>query len=250
MAKKGARPIKRRKDARRAKRAPLGRRLLLYTLATAALATILYASWLWWDMRTWRPDEAAYPEQGAVVPAKPQNLRFSALNAIGAQFVYLRLEQTPRALDDDFADRFTRASKTSLKIGVLLPFNPCLPADPQSTYFTQMVARNADLMPPVIELDMLAEQCADKVSDAAIESEIMTLINQVELHAGKPVVLKIGRDFERRYNLANTIERDLWLTRDRAKPNYAGRPWLLWSANSQLVTEAAEEPIEWVVVQK
>jgi len=38
--------------------------------------------------------------------------------------------------------------------------------------------------------------------------------------------------------------------RDRARPDYAGRPWLLWSANSALVTAASAEPLEWVVVQK
>lgn len=250
MAKKAIRSRNTRSDARRKKQPPLARRIALYTLATIVLATILYASWLWWDMRSWRPDEASYPEQGAVIRSGPEQLRFSALSAIGAKFVYLRLEDSSRAEEDDFASRIERASGTQLKIGVLLPFNPCLPADPQSTYFTQMVARNADLLPPAIELNLAEAECASKVSDAAIESEVMTLINQVELHAGKPVVLKVSRDFEERYKIANTVERDLWLERDRAKPNYAGRPWLLWSANSQLISEAAEEPIEWVVIQK
>ena len=35
-----------------------------------------------------------------------------------------------------------------------------------------------------------------------------------------------------------------------ARPDYAGRPWLLWSANGQYVSEASETPIEWVVVQR
>ena len=49
-------------------------------------------------------------------------------------------------------------------------------------------------------------------------------------------------------SLAVTV--DLDRKYPRARPDYAGRPWLLWSANSQLVSEATEEPIEWVVVQK
>ena len=70
------------------------------------------------------------------------------------------------------------------------------------------------------------------------------------MHAGKPVILKLGKAFEQRHHIARMLDRDLWLARDRARPDYAGRPWLLWSANSQLMTEASEEPIEWVVVQK
>jgi lysozyme len=106
------------------------------------------------------------------------------------------------------------------------------------------------LLAPAIALESLADGCQPEVSDAAVESELMTLINQIETHAGKPVILKLSPAFEARHRTATTLARDLWLARDRARPDYAGRPWLLWSANSALVSEASEEPIEWVVVQK
>jgi lysozyme len=102
----------------------------------------------------------------------------------------------------------------------------------------------------VIALTRLGEMCAEPVSDAAVESELVTLINQIEAHAGKPVILKLARDFQKRHRSAQALERDLWLMRDRAQPDYAGRPWLLWSANSSYESEASEEPIEWAVVQK
>jgi lysozyme len=133
---------------------------------------------------------------------------------------------------------------------VVLDFDPCLPADRQSGLFTQMVPRDAALLPPAIGLMQLADGCVPKVSDAAVESELMTLINQIEMHSGEPVILRLSPAFEARHKTATTLTRDLWLMRDRARPDYAPRPWLLWSANSQLVTDAAEEPIEWVVVQK
>ena len=88
------------------------------------------------------------------------------------------------------------------------------------------------------------------MSDAAVESELMTLVNQVEMHTEKPAILKLSEDFEERYSTARTTARDLWLVSDRARPDYTGRPWLLWSANRYLVTEAADDPIEWVVVQR
>jgi lysozyme len=78
----------------------------------------------------------------------------------------------------------------------------------------------------------------------------MTLINQIELHAGRSVILKLSPAFETRHRTATALARDLWLARDRARPDYAGRPWLLWSANSARVTEASAEAVEWVVVQR
>jgi lysozyme len=237
----------------RARKAP--RRWLWRFAALAALFAIAFAGWLWWDMREWRPDEVLYPEQGALIPASGGEVRFATLKAVGAQFVYLPLVAGPAAgarggVQGGFADRFARAREAGLQVGVMLEFDPCARADAQSGAFAQMVPRDGDLLPPAIGLARLADGCTPKVSDAAVESELMTLINQIETHAGKRVILKLAPAFQERHNTATALTRDLWLARDRARPDYAGRPWLLWSANSALVTEASEDPVEWVVVQK
>lgn len=227
------------------------RRWLWRLAALAVLFGLAFAAWLWWDMRSWRPDPALYPEQGALVPQGGAPVRFETLKAIGARFVYLPLEAGSDAEGPGgFADRFAQARKAGLRVGVLLDFNPCLGADAQSGMFAQMVPRDPELLPPAIGLQRLADACDPKVSDAAVESELMTLINQIELHAGKPAILRLSPAFQDRHKTATALARDLWLARDRARPDYAGRPWLLWSANSARVTEASEEPVEWVVVQK
>lgn len=228
------------------------RRWAVRTLALAVVLGLAFAAWLWWDMRSWRPDRALYPEQGAFVPASAGEVRFRTLKAIGAQFVYLPLAPGDTAAEapGGFADRFAAARAAGLKVGVVLEFDPCLAADAQSGMFAQMVPRDKDLLPPAIGLETVATSCTPKVSDAAVESELMTLINQVETHAGRPAILKLSPAFQARHDTATTLARDLWLARDRARPDYAGRPWLLWSANRALVTEASETPVEWVVVQK
>jgi lysozyme len=240
-----------RKTAGRKASRGSGRRWLWRLAALAALVGFAFAAWLWWDMRSWRPDEALYPEQGALVPASGTEVGFKTLKAIGAQFVYLPLAAGAQAnAPGGFADRFARAREAELKVGVVLEFDPCFPADRQSGIFAQMVPRDAALLPAAIGLDRMADGCDPNVSDAAVESELMTLINQIERHSGAPVILKLSPAFQDRHKTATALSRDLWLMRDRARPDYAGRPWLLWSANSQLVSEASEEPIEWVVVQK
>lgn len=236
-----------RKSSARTSARGSGRRWLLRGAALAVLVGIVFAGWLWWDMREWRPDEALYPEQGALAPAGEGAIKFETLKAIGAQFVYLPLGS---GAGGEFAARFARAREAGLRVGVAIEFDPCLPADRQSGLFAQMVPRDPALLPPAIGLMRVADGCNPKVSDAAVESELMTLINQIEMHSGEPVILRLSPGFEARHATASTLTRDLWLMRDRARPDYAARPWLLWSANSQLVTDAAEEPIEWVVVQK
>ncbi|MHA7820179.1 MAG: glycoside hydrolase family 25 protein [Erythrobacter sp.] len=219
-------------------------------VALTVLVGAGFLAWFWWDMRSWRPDAGQYPEQGAVIASGSPAVRFETLKAIGAQFAYLELANVSGAPDPGFAARLAAARGAGLRVGIVQPFDPCLRADAQSARFTLMVPRDAGLLPPAISLVRTAVDCQPAVSDAAVESELMTLVNQIEMHAGKPVILKLDREFEARHGTATSTARDLWLVRDRARPDYAGRPWLLWSANSQLVSEASEGPIEWVVVQR
>lgn len=218
--------------------------------ALLVLFALTFAAWFWWDMRGWRPDSALYPEQGAVIASGVSATKFETLAATGAGFVYLELSSAGTAPDPGFAERLSSARGSKLKTGISMPFDPCLKADAQSARFTRMVPRDGSLLSPALALRRLGSGCVPAVSDAAVEAELMTLINQIEMHSGKPVILRLARDFELRHDIARMIERDLWLERDRARPDYAGRPWLLWSANGQFVSEASETPIEWVVVQR
>ncbi|MEO0643090.1 MAG: glycoside hydrolase family 25 protein [Pseudomonadota bacterium] len=239
-----------KRTRRRTRRAGGLARRLLQLGALILLAAMAYAGWFWHEMRTWRPDEALYPEQGAVIASGASGIRFETLKATGAAFVYLELAPAGAPPDPGFRARLRAAKASGLKVGILQPFNPCLRADPQSARFTRMVARDPELLPAGLALTQLPDQCEPSVSGAAVMSEVLTLVNQMEMHAGQPVILKLGKAFETRFRLADALDRDIWLARDGFLPRYAQRPWLLWSANRQMVSEASAQPVEWVVVQR
>jgi len=243
-----ARRPKARSKSRRGGFNPVG--CLWQAFALGVLATILFSAWLWFDMQSWRPERSEYPEQGAVIASGASGTRFEALKAQGAQFVYLALAPEGAPPDPGFRERFERAKASGLKVGIVQPFDPCSRADPQSARFTRMVPRDDEMLPPALALIALPTTCNPQVSEAAVTSEVLTLINQIETHAGKPVILKLGQAFETKFRISSMVERDLWLMRDRSEPRYAPRPWLLWSANAGLQSAASPQPIEWVVIQK
>lgn len=218
-------------------------------LGLLLLAALAGAAWLWWEMRHWRPDEGEFPDQGAEVGAADGPVNFRTLRALDADFVYLDASAGTATQDARFGNNLAAARAAGLQVGAVHRFDPCAMADGQSANFVTMVPRDPALLSPAIELSGTATDCPERVGDAAVESELMTLINQIEMHAGTPVILKIDPGFEERYHLAGTLQRHLWLTRTRFEPTYAGRPWLLWTANTALQTEAAEAPLRWVVVQ-
>jgi lysozyme len=215
----------------------------------ALLLVLALGGWLWWQVQLWTPPEGQYPDQGAEISASDGAVNFRTLRALGADFVYLDASRGAKREDARFSRNLAEARAAGLRVGAVHVFDPCAMADGQSANFVTMVPRGPDMLPPAIALDRTADDCPQRVGDAAVESELMTLINQIEAHAGRPAILKVSPEFENRYGLAGRLERNLWLVRTRLRPDYAGRPWLLWTANRALRSEAAEEPIRWVVVQ-
>ena len=221
----------------------------LRALALLALIAAVAGGWLWWHVGHWMPDAALYPDQGVVVSEAQGTVGFRTAAALGAGFAYLEASDGARRQDSRFARNLAAAREAGLQVGAVHHFDPCTMADRQSANFVTIVPRGAGLLPPAIELDRTADQCAEPVSDAMVASELMTLINQIEMHAGKPVILMIDRQFEARHPVAARIERNLWVVGTWREPTYAGRPWLLWTANEALMSEVSEEPIGWVVAR-
>ncbi len=222
----------------------------LRLLGAVVLLGIVAALWGWWDLRHWRPSRQAFPMQGVEVSGEDGAVDWKALKATGASFAYLDASASAFARDEAFVKNLEDARAAKLQVGAVHRYDPCQPAEAQAANFVTVVPRDRTMLPPAVDLDMLADDCPVKVTDAAVESELMTFINQIETHTGKPTILKISPAFEDRYHLASAIDRNVWLVRTRFQPDYAGRPWTLWTASAMFDSAAAEEPLKWVVVQR
>lgn len=221
----------------------------LRLLASLLLIALVFGAWGWWHLHHWTPPRDAYPMQGVEIGVTDGTVDWRALKAIGANFAYIDASASTFARDPSFVKNFEEARSIRLQLGAVHKYDPCQPAEKQAANFVTVVPRDAQMLPPAVDLDQLADDCPVKVSDAAIESELTTFLNQIENHTGKPAMLKLSRGFEARYHIAAAVDRNLWLVRDRFEPGYGGRPWTLWTANTALANEANEEQVRWVVVQ-
>lgn len=221
----------------------------LRILGALLLVALVGGGWTWWQMHHWLPDRAEFPMQGVEIGTDDGEVNWDSLKAIGVDFAYIDSSASAFARDPRFVVNFDAARAAKMQVGAVHRYDPCQPADKQAANFVTTVPRDPSLLPPAVELDMLADGCPVHVSDAKVESELMTFLNQIETHAGKPVILKVTAGFEARYGIAHKLDRNLWLVRDRLMPDYAGRPWTLWTANTHLANEVAQDDLRWVVVQ-
>jgi lysozyme len=226
-----------------------GKRTRLRLIGAGLLVAMVAGGAGWWHVTHWTPDRAAWPLQGVEVGSEDGAVNFAALRAIGADFAYLDASASAFARDPAFVTNLEAARAAKMQVGAVHRYDPCQPAEKQAANFVTVVPREKALLPPAVALDDLADACPVKVSDAAVESELTTFLNQIETHTGKAAILKISPAFEARYHIARAVDRNLWLERTRFQPDYAGRPWMLWTANAALATEASPDPLRWVVVQ-
>lgn len=218
--------------------------------ALLLLAGLVAGVTAWWIGRHWMPDRALYPMQGALVGAADGAVDFNALSAVGADFVYLEASSGALGRDAAFARNLAAVQRSGLNFGVVHDYDPCIPAERQAANFVTIVPRGTSQLPPAIALDRLATECDDSMFEQAVESELITFLNQVEGHVGQPAVLKISPRFEAEYAIAGRMERNLWLERDWLLPEYGGRPFALWTANSALRGEGTPGPVRWVVLRQ
>ncbi|MEO6041481.1 MAG: glycoside hydrolase family 25 protein [Croceibacterium sp.] len=217
--------------------------------AALALAALVGGGWLWWQGQHWAPSRREFPIQGVLIGARDGAPDFAALRAVGARFAYLEASSGAGGRDPQFARNLQAAREAGFRYGVVHAYDACAAAERQAANFMTLVPRDRALLPPAVALSRTAETCQDRLSETAMESELTTFLNQIEGHVGQPAVLLLSPGFESHYHVATRLDRALWLTRDWLQPDYGGRPWTLWTANSARRTEASEAPLRWVVAQ-
>lgn len=228
------------------KRSTRWRSRALSVLVLIAAGAALY---VWWESQHWAPERSAFPAQGVLVGEDDPYPDFAGLHAVGADFAYLEASRGADGRDPSFASNLDQIAQTGLPFGAVHYYDPCVSAEIQAANFVTIVPRSIDQLPPAIALEKLATECGDPISEASLESELTTFLNQVEGHVGQPAIMKVSEEFEARYLIASRIERGLWLSGDWVEPEYGGRPWTLWTANSGLRLPISEERFRWVVAQ-
>lgn len=172
-----------------------------------------------------------------------------ALAAIGADFAYIDATRGSERRDPMFATNAEAATQAGLRIGAVHHFSLCRLAGDQATLFNTTVPRSGRMLPPAIALDF-SEDCGDRPSRDLVLSELSTFLNQVETHSGKPALLRPSAEFEEMYGLSDAINRTFWLESDYFPPDYAAKPWVMWTANSHRRVTGVGELADWVVVRQ
>jgi len=225
----------------------IARRTLVTLLLIAAGAAIL--AFLGWRLITgWAPSRDQYPVQGIAISAGNAPVDWHVARAKGVNFAYLTATYGADRRDGRFSSFLEDAAKQNVRTGAVHRFSLCRLAADQAALFITTVPRSSQALPAVLALDF-DDQCVDRPGREIVLSEISTFLNQIETHSGKPVVLRISADFEKLYQLSGAIDRTIWLEQDYFPPNYAAKPWVMWTVSKQHRVRGVSGGVDWIVVR-
>jgi lysozyme len=217
-------------------------------LAAIALAVLLGLFVLWRVTIGWAPSRDEYPVQGIVVDAKNGKPDWPMLAATGVDFAYLTATEGDKTRDPSFAANLEAVRDAGIRYGALHRFDICRLASDQATLFITTVPRSTNALPAAVALDY-SNTCSSKPDRALILSEVATFLSQIEAHSGTPAVLMIAQDFEEQYRISTAVDRNVWLERTWLLPDYAAKPWVMWTANPARSIDGIEGRVKWAVVR-
>ena len=210
----------------------------------AALAGALYAFAL-----QWRPSTDQYPLQGVDVSHHQGPIQWPSVKAAGADFAYIKATEGGDDRDPLFAQNWLDSSAAGLRHGAYHFYTLCRPASEQATNFIATVPREADALPPAVDLEF-GGNCAARPSRETLLAELETFLKMIEAHAGKRAILYVTREFDDEYAVSRGIDRTLWLRRLFLPPNYGARRWVMWQASSIRHIEGIDGRVDWNVVRE
>lgn len=221
---------------------------ILKGLLGLLLAGAIVAGGGWYAFTHWSPPRETYPTQGIDVSHHQGKIDWRAVRAAGADFAYIKASEGGDLRDDRFAENWRTANEAGVKRGAYHFFTLCKPGRDQATNFIAMVPREAEALPPALDLEF-GGNCANRPARDALLAEIATFIEMVEAHSEKPVMLYMTREFEDQYKVSEAVDRPLWLRSIYFEPGYGAHPWVMWQANPRRSVDGVEGPVDWNVVR-
>ena len=213
-----------------------------------ALAAILFAYVAWSYVIGWTPSRDEYPVQGIAVSEANGAPDWAMLGATGVDFAYITASEGAKGRDKSFAGNLEGVKQAGIRHGALHHFDICRLASDQATLFITTVPRDANALPPAVQIDF-TESCKSRPNRPLILSELATFLAQIEAHSGVPAILLISPDFEAEYKVSSAIDRNVWTERNWLLPDYTARPWVMWTANDARRINGIEGPVRWVAVK-
>ncbi|MEY8802299.1 GH25 family lysozyme [Leisingera sp. XS_AS12] len=181
-----------------------------------------------WDGRApW-----TYAVHGIDVSRYQGNVDWHQVRRAGVAFAYIKATEGGDHTDAKFRDNWRGADRAGLKRGAYHYYYFCRPAAEQARWFIKHVPRDANALPPVLDMEWnhRSRTCRTRPDGATVRAEARKFLNILERHYGKRPVIYTTVDFYRDTGIGRLGGTEFWLRSVAGHPQqvYPGQSWSFW----------------------
>lgn len=202
-----------------------GKLAAIFLGAAALVAAALaggYSHYLGYEPATER-----FPVRGIDISHHQGAIDWSAIRQARVRFVYMKATEGGDHVDTRFAENWRAAGRAGIARGAYHFFTLCRPGTAQAHNFMRVAPKDAEAMPPAVDLEF-GGNCKARPAKAAFLKELDAFLRAVEGHYGKKPILYVTRRFHDRYLTGALADHGFWIRSIYFRPDLPGRPWLFW----------------------
>lgn len=173
-----------------------------------------------------------YPVHGIDVSKWQGEIDWSEVKRAGTAFAYIKATEGGDHLDERFRANWDGARQAGVLRGAYHFMFWCRPAEDQAAWFKRNVPRDADALPPVLDVEWNghSKTCPKRIDAELARQKIAVMLKAMQEHTGKKPVIYTDITFHADVLAGHRLDNDFWLRSVAAEPHekYQSRSWKLW----------------------
>ena len=181
------------------------------------------------------PELSGYKVKGVDVSSYQGDIDWNVLSSQGIDFAYIKATEGSSTVDRCFETNWSKASKTSLRIGAYHFFSFESSGENQAKLFCDTVEAVPNMLPPVIDVEFYGRfHGADDIDIDAVKKELRSMIDILTEHYGVKPIIYVSSDTYKLIMKDDFSDCGLWY-RSVYGPVPKDVKWTIWQYSNRHV---------------
>lgn len=172
------------------------------------------------------------PVQGIDVSYWQGDVDWRKVSKAGVHFAYIKATEGGDHLDPKFLANWRAAKQAGIARGAYHVMYWCRVAKEQASWFKSHVPKDADALPPVLDVEWnsYSKTCPHHIARDDAIAKIKIMLAAMEAYTGKRPIIYTDPKFHRDVLEGEFTDYQFWLRSVAAKPEakYGARDWAFW----------------------
>ena len=170
-----------------------------------------------------------YPVKGIDVSSYQGEIEWEQLEKQDLKFAFIKATEGSTFVDKYFKKNWKAVGHTTLRIGAYHFFSYDSGGETQAQNFINTVPIDGQALPPVIDVEFYGDKEKNPPSRSQVEKELDVMVNMLEEHYGKRVILYTTKKAYDLYIKNSFDQCDIWIRDVLTKPTLSDeRTWTFW----------------------